>query len=232
MNRLFLLVCAVAGSGALLWWWLAPSGNEEALQAIPARDTAVGAAVQIIAFGDSLTAGYGLPAREAYPAQLEAALRGVGFDVTVVNAGVSGETTRGNLERAAFIRSQNPDIVLLGIGGNDALRLLPFFETEKNLRETITTLRSGENPPVLILLTMQAPLTSGLGYKRDFDALYKKLAEEYNLITVPFLTTELFLDSGNKLPDGIHYNKIGYEKVVNQYLVPTVTEVLERVKGE
>lgn len=232
MNRLFLLFCAVVGFGVLLWWWLAPNANTEAVRAIPARDTAAGVAVRIIAFGDSLTAGYGLPAREAYPAQLEAALQEAGFAVAVVNAGVSGETTRGNLERAAFIRSQNPDIVLLGIGGNDALRLLPFSETEKNIRETITTLRSGENPPVVILLTMQAPLTSGLGYKRDFDALYKNLAKEYGLIAVPFLTTELFLDNDNKLPDGIHYNKTGYEKVVTQYLLPTVSEVLEQLAGE
>ena len=83
------------------------------------------AAITIIAFGDSLTAGYGVQLREAYPAQLERVLRTQGYDVEVINSGVSGETTRGNKERASFIRSQNPDVVILGTGGNDALRSLP-----------------------------------------------------------------------------------------------------------
>jgi acyl-CoA thioesterase-1 len=182
----------------------------------------------IVAFGDSLTAGYGIPLTESYPAQLEARLKEKGYSVTVVNAGVSGETTRGNLERALFIRNQNPDIVLLGIGGNDALRLLPFEETEKNMRETITTLQSGDVVPQIVLLQMQAPLTSGLGYKQKFDALYETLSEEYNLMLVPFYTREVFLNPEYKLDDGIHFNKAGYAFVVEEYLLEPLIDLLKK----
>lgn len=207
-----------------------PSRNESVVSHIQTSPHQVGA-VTIIAFGDSLTAGYGLAAAEAYPAQLESALRTRGYDVSVINSGVSGETTKGNLERASFIRRQNADIVLLGIGGNDALRLLALDETRQNLRDTITTLQSGEGAPVVVLLKMQAPLTSGVGYKRDFDAMYEELAKEYNLVLVPFLTTELFLDSANKQSDGIHYNATGYQKVVDLYLVPELIPILDKLGG-
>ncbi len=229
MNKYLLTGLGILLIG-VLWWWLTPNDNERAISNINPRETP-GATVSIIAFGDSLTAGYGLPASEAYPAQLEKALRSAGYSVSVINAGVSGETTRGNLERSSFIRSQNPDIVLLGIGGNDALRLLPLAETEKNIRETISTLTGGENPPVVILLRMQAPLTAGLDYKQDFDALYEKLAKEYDLVLIPFLTAELFLDPENKLEDGIHYNAKGYKQVVDQYISPVLVKILDQIEA-
>ncbi|MEZ4195604.1 MAG: arylesterase [Candidatus Paceibacterota bacterium] len=188
--------------------------------------------VKIVAFGDSLTAGLGLPISDSYPAQLETALTAKQLAVTVINSGVSGETTKGNLERASFIRSQNPDIVLLGIGGNDALRLLPISETRKNIDETIGILKGGVNPPVVILLQMQAPLNAGLGYKNEFDSIYEELAEKHNILLVPFLTAEIFLDNANKLSDGIHLNQVGYGKVVDQYLMPVVEEVIIKLIGK
>jgi acyl-CoA thioesterase I len=188
-------------------------------------------AITIVAFGDSLTAGYGLPLTESYPAQLEQVLTARGLRVKVINAGVSGETTKGNLERAAFIRSQNPDIVLLGIGGNDALRALPVSETKANMLATIETLKSGENPPIVMLLQMQSPLNAGLRYKQEFDALYTDLAESESLVLLPFITTTIFLDQGNKLPDGIHLNKTGYAKVIELYLEEPVAEVVEKLGG-
>jgi acyl-CoA thioesterase I len=184
----------------------------------------------IIAFGDSLTAGYGLPAGESYPAQLETALKAEGKQVEVINAGVSGETTRGNLERAAFIRAQNPDIVLLGIGGNDALRVLPVSETRANITRTIETLKEGDNPPAIILLSMQSPLNSGLRYKQEFDAVYAEIAQAQSITLVPFLTTEVFLNQDNKLQDGIHLNKIGYGIVVKKYLLEPVVEAIENIE--
>lgn len=190
------------------------------------------AGIKIVAFGDSLTAGYGLMASEAYPAQLESRLEAEGYSVTVINAGVSGETTRGNLERVEFIKLQKPDLVLLGIGGNDALRALPLSETRANISATIEALQAGENPPLVVLLQMQAPLNAGFGYKQSFDALYEELAEQYRIRLVPFLTTELFFDADNKLGDGIHYNQVGYQKVVEMYLLPEVREVLDAMEGE
>ena len=186
--------------------------------------------IKIVAFGDSLTAGYGLVSGEAYPAQLEAKLKSVGYSVTVINAGVSGETTRGNLERVPFILSQKPDLVIWGIGGNDALRALPITETRSNMQATLKALTSGDNPPVVLMLQMQAPLNAGLSYKREFDALYESLASEYQVRLVPFLTAELFLDSANKQSDGIHYNKLGYEQVVTKHVAPAVIEVLEAME--
>jgi acyl-CoA thioesterase-1 len=184
--------------------------------------------IKIIAFGDSLTAGYNLLSYESYPAQLESRLTEAGFSVKIINSGVSGETTRGNLERANFIRSQNPDIVLLGIGGNDALRSLSVADVKSNIEKTIQILQSGENPPQVFLLQMQAPLNSGFAYKRQFDAVYPTLAKIYEIELVPFLTVEIFLDSSNVLSDGIHLNKQGYRKVVNQHIFPALTKELSR----
>lgn len=224
---LSLLVGLIILSG---FWLLWGDNNKEVIATIPTRDITIGA-VKIIAFGDSLTAGFGLPQSESYPAQLEMALKEKGLSVTMINSGVSGETTRGNLERAEFIRDQNPDIVLLGIGGNDALRALPLGETKKNLGQTITTLKDGVNPPVVILLQMQSPLNAGLSYKQEFDGMYKELAATHQLILVPFITTEVFFVTANKLPDGIHLNQVGYQKVVELYLLEPVSKVVGRLGG-
>lgn len=180
----------------------------------------------IIAFGDSLTAGYRLPLSESYPAQLEAKLVSEGFSVRVINAGVSGETTQGNRERAEFIRGQNPNIVILGIGGNDALRALPLSETKKNIQATIEALLSGMEPPKIILLKMQAPLNSGIAYKKEFDAIYEDIAEAYDIPLVPFLVLEVFLNSKYMLDDGIHPNKDGYNVLVEKYIWKEVAKLI------
>ncbi len=204
------------------------SRNEQVISDIKSKPQIEGT-VKIIAFGDSLTAGYGLLAGESYPAQLELALKAKGLAVTVINSGVSGETTKGNLERATFIRKQNPDVVLLGIGGNDALRLLPVEETKKNILETITILKSGINPPVIVLLKMQAPINAGLKYKQLFDSLYSEISESEKILLLPFITAEVFLNSSYKLPDGIHFNKAGYQKIIELYLLQPMIEIIEKI---
>lgn len=229
LNKVIVAVLVIAGGLA----WLFSRDvydNKSLVSDIAPRSTDDGT-VKIIALGDSLTAGYGLPISESYPAQLESALIEQGLKVKVINSGVSGETTRGNLERAAFIRNQAPDIVLLGIGGNDALRLLPLTETKDNLRKTVEILRSGPNPPVVILLQMQAPLNVGLSYKQSFDAMYKEVASEFGLILLPFITAEVFLKAQNKLPDGIHLNRSGYGEVVRLYLLDRVGQVVRQIGG-
>lgn len=215
---IILLACLLGGYMYLL------SNREAGTGQGATASTTSGNTITIVAFGDSLTAGYGLPISESYPAQLETALRAQGLPVTVINSGVSGETTKGNLERAAFIRSQNPDIVLLGIGGNDALRALPLADTKKNITDTITTLKAGNTPPVVFLLQMQSPLNAGFAYKREFDALYQTLADENDIELLPFVTTKIFLNSDFVLPDRIHLNKAGYAEVVNLYLSEPVAE--------
>lgn len=230
MVKIINIGVGVAVLAIAVYFFFLRDSNQAALDTISERPQASGG-VTVIAFGDSLTAGYGLPINESYPAQLDAALKAEGIQATVINAGVSGETTRGNLERAEFIRSQNPDIVLLGIGGNDALRELPVVDTKANIIQTIKTLKSGENPPVVVLLKMQSPLNAGLSYKREFDAMYEEIAESEEIILVPFLTAEIFLKQENKLSDGIHLNKVGYGKVVQDYLLEPVTEVIEKIEG-
>ena len=226
--KIAIIVLLLAGAAG--YFFFGNDTNKKVIDTIPEKKVSA-SGVTIVAFGDSLTAGYGLPENESYPAQLEVALKAAGKNVTVINSGVSGETTRGNLERAPFIRSQNPDIVLLGIGGNDALRALPIEDTIKNINETISILKDGENPPVVILLQMQSPLNAGVSYKRTFDALYKDIATAQGVMLLPFLTTEIFLNQENKISDGIHLNKVGYSKVVEQYLLEPVSDVVTKLGG-
>jgi len=212
------------------YFFFGRDNNDTVIANLPERENTTTMGTKIITYGDSLTAGYGLSASETYPAQLEAKLKAEGYEVEVINAGVSGETTKGNLERVDFVKKQNPDLVILGIGGNDALRLLPVAETRKNIDEALTKLASGANPPVVLLLQMQAPLTAGLGYKQEFDVMYEELATKHEALLVPFLTAELFFDNKNKLGDGIHYNALGYSKVVDKYIYPVVSQVLDKIE--
>ncbi len=181
----------------------------------------------IIAFGDSLTAGYGLPLYESYPAQLEDKLKAEGLNVKVINAGVSGETTKGNNERANFVKEQKPNMVILGIGGNDALRALPISEMKNNMKSTIEIIKNAETKPKIILLQIQSPLNAGFKYKSEFDQVYKDLAKEYDLPLVPFLVSSVFLNSDLMLEDRIHPNKEGYKKLVDEYVAPAVLKEIK-----
>jgi acyl-CoA thioesterase I len=180
----------------------------------------------IIAFGDSLTTGYSLPLSESYPAQLEIALREKGKSVKVINTGVSGETSFGNLERAKFIRQQNADMVILGIGGNDALRNLPVQEMKENISKTIEALQSGSNPPKVFLLGIVAPANLGIKYKKEFDSAYTDLAKKYKVKLIPFVVPEVFTDQSLMTYDGIHPNKDGYKALIDKYILPSVIEKL------
>ncbi len=228
-TKKLVLLGGLVVAGIASFFLLRSDSNERILSEVTPRTTA--GDITIVAFGDSLTAGYDLSANEAYPAKLEAALKAEGKSVRVINAGISGETTRGNFERAEFIRNQNPDIVLLGIGGNDALRQLSLEEAKKNITETIKTLKSGENPPVIVLLQMQAPINAGLSYKKTFDAMYPAIAEEQGVLLAPFLTLDVFLNPENKLADGIHLNATGYGIVVDEYLMPVVLPLIEQLES-
>lgn len=223
LSYIFILLVAI--TGIVFYALRAPTNNEKVETTGPEAETQA-STYKIVAFGDSLTAGYGLPLLDSYPSELERELRAAGRSVSVINAGISGETSRGNRERAEFIRSQNPQIVLLGIGGNDALRALPTSELKKNISETVEVLTSGTNPPEVILLQMQAPQNAGADYKREFDAIYTDVAKSYSLTLIPFLVEEVFLNRNLLLSDGIHPNKEGYKILVSKYIYP---EVLKRI---
>jgi len=181
----------------------------------------------IIAFGDSLTAGYGISLEDAYPKQLEKALVGKGYDVTIINSGVSGETTAGGVRRVEFIRDQGSELVLLGLGANDALRRIPVEETEKNLRIMLDVFRDGKIP--VILLGMKSPLNAGLGYAQAFNAMYPRLSQEYDVPLVEFFLEGVALRRELNIEDGIHPNTEGYKKIVEENLLPTVVPVAKEL---
>ena len=152
-----------------------------ALTALPARAEEP---VTLVALGDSLTAGYNLPASEAFPAQLEAALRERGHDVTIVNAGVSGDTASGGRDRVDWSVEDGTDGVIIALGANDMLRGLDPARTRAALEETITRLL--ERDIAVLLAGMMAGRNLGPDFAAAFDAIYPELAEEHGVMLYPF----------------------------------------------
>lgn len=184
--------------------------------ASPAAEVA-GPQVNVLAFGDSLFAGYGLadPATQSYPARLEAALRGEGRNVRIANAGVSGDTTAAGRQRLAFtLDSQptKPDLVLLELGGNDLLRGLPPEQTRANLVAMLDELKKRQIP--VALFSLQAPPNYGARWQSEFDAIYPALAKEYGATLVPFVTEAVFADPAMLQADRVHPTDKGVAALV------------------
>lgn len=181
---------------------------------------------KIVAFGDSLTAGLNVDLKDSYPSILEATLQSDAqykkFNRTfkVVNMGVSGETTTGGLERVDFVLAQKPDLILLGLGANDMLRSVDPSIVSTNLNQVIKKLRATGVP--VIVLGMQSVLSNGFGYKRDFDAIYPKLAKTYKLPLVPFFLEGVALIPSLNTSDGIHPNRAGYEMIITKNILPVL----------
>lgn len=165
-----------------------------------------GAQVNILAFGDSLFAGYGLASpAQSYPAQLEQALRTEGRNVRIVNAGVSGDTTAAGRQRLAFTldsQGAKPDLVLLELGGNDLLRGLPPEQTRANLDAMLAELKKRQIP--VVLMGLQAPPNYGSTFLQQFDAIYPDLAKTYGATLVPFVTAQVFTNPKLIQPDRVH----------------------------
>jgi acyl-CoA thioesterase-1 len=181
----------------------------------------------IIAMGDSITAGYGLRLEEAWPAVLEHALRGKGYAVRVVNAGVSGETTAGGLRRAEFIARQDPDIIILALGGNDALRGIDPAATRNQLAGTLEMLQMRSRATV-VLAGMLAPRNMGESYALQFDAIYPALAEEFHVPLIPFILEGVALDPELNQSDGIHPNAKGQEIIAMDVVLPMTETLLKK----
>lgn len=217
---LLLVMGVMLALGAIAWGWIdhvetpSPSPQPPLVSDQPM--------IQIVAFGDSLTAGYNLALDDAYPAQLERLLRERGYAVEVINAGVSGETSAGGVRRASFIRSLNPDIVLFGLGGNDALRLLPEEALEQNLEAALQTLLAGPEAPRVLLLGMRAPANADRTYRVGFDQIYPRVAKRFAVPLIPFWLEGVALDPRYTLPDGIHPNREGYAKVIEAHILPAL----------
>lgn len=165
----------------------------------------------IIALGDSLTAGYGVEESLSYPNRLQNRLNKEGFPHRVINAGVSGDTTAGGLRRINWVLKQQPDIVILALGANDALRGLPPSEIEKNLK-SITKMCLAKGVKVL-LAGMKAPPNYGQKYSKEFEEIYYRLAKVNNIPYVPFLLEGVAGIKGLNQPDGIHPTAEGYALV-------------------
>lgn len=170
----------------------------------------------ILFYGDSLTAGYGLSAQEAFPALTEAELNKSGKKVKVINGGLSGETSAGGLARIDWTLKQNIDVFILELGANDGLRGLPLDQTKKNLQEIITKVKA-KYPNVKIILTgMMVPPNMGKEYSDGFKKIYPELASKNRLPLYPFLLEGVAGNEKLNQADGIHPNREGHKIIAKK----------------
>jgi len=170
---------------------------------------------RILAFGDSLFAGYQVGERESYPAQLEATLRGMGINARVTNAGVSGDTSAAGRQRLGFVldgMAGPPELVIVELGGNDLLRAIPPGQTRENLAAILAELQERRIP--VLLMGMRAPPNLGEAFVREFDGLYPALAERFDTALVPFFLEPVYDKPALILPDRIHPTAEGIEALV------------------
>lgn len=192
--------------------------------------------VTVVALGDSLTAGYGLPQEEGFVPQLQAWLTAQGQDVVVVNAGVSGDTTAGGLARLDWSLTPQVDAMIVTLGGNDLLRGIDPASSRANLEAILKGAQTRQLP--VLLVAMSAPGNYGPEYKRDFDAIYPELAAQYGTLLAPGFFAPLLQEGADPAglapylqPDGLHPNKNGVAKIVAG-LGPQVLELLVKVPME
>ena len=180
----------------------------------------------VVAFGDSLYAGYGVDQKDGFAPELQAALRAEGKDVRVHNAGVSGDTTAAGLRRMDFVLdslSRKPDLVILGLGGNDMLRGLKPSETRANMEAMVKKLRDRDIP--VMLTGMLAPPNLGADFTKQFNVIYPALAKQYNLPLYPFFMDGVVGHPDLFLPDGIHPTAEGIDVIVGK-MTPQVAAAL------
>jgi len=180
--------------------------------------------VKILAVGDSLTAGYGLVAPDGFVPRLEAALKADGYNVKIVNAGVSGDTTAGGKARLGWSLAEKPDAVLLELGANDALRGISPAASEANLEAMLRALQDRQIP--VLLIGMKSPPNLGADYVTAFEAIYPRLAARYKAPLYPFFLDGVAANSALNQPDGIHPNAEGVHEIVRRFL-PVVAKFLD-----
>lgn len=185
--------------------------------------------ITIVALGDSLTAGYGLPnAADAFPAKLEAALKARGHDVRVENAGVSGDTATGGLARLDWALGPETDGVIVELGANDMLRGVDPKETRKAIDGIVARL-SERGLPVLVAGMLAAP-NLGEPYGRAFNAIFPEVAERYGAVFYPFFLDGVAADPKLNQPDGIHPTAAGVDVIVERIL-PSAEALIERIEN-
>lgn len=183
---------------------------------------------RLLVLGDSLVAGYGLPPGQSLPDQLQRDLATRGVSVAVINAGVSGDTTAGGLARLDWSLADNPDAVIIVLGGNDMLRGLPPEGTAANLDAIVSRLRGREIE--VLLAGMMAPRNLGPAYVEAFDAIYPALARRHDIEFYPFFLDGVALDPALNLDDGLHPNMQGISEI-SRRMLPVVERLLARLGG-
>ncbi|MAM40760.1 MAG: carboxylesterase [Erythrobacter sp.] len=177
---------------------------------------------RILAFGDSLFAGYNLAEHQGYPERLERALRKEGVNARVIDAGVSGDTSAAGRQRLAFVldqQAEKPDLVMLELGGNDMLRGIDPADTRANFEAMLEELQSRDIP--VLLMGMRAPPNYGPDYQQRFDAIYGELAADYDAELVPFWLESIYEEPSLFQSDRIHPT----EKGVDMLVADTVDDV-------
>ena len=182
------------------------------------------APVRILAFGDSLTAGYGLPEGDGFVPQLQRALQKMGREVTVINGGLSGDTTAGGLSRLDWMLAEKPEFVILELGANDMLRGLSPDEARANLDATIKRIK--DSGAKLLLAGMLAPRNLGADYQARFDSIYPDLAKAHGVALYPFFLDGVAAKPELNQQDGLHPTKEGVAVIVGNIL-PYVAKLLD-----
>lgn len=187
---------------------------------------------RILFVGDSLTAGYQLGKEFAFPALLQSRLLERGTPVDIINAGISGDTSAGGLARMDWLLKRPPDILVLGLGANDALRGIPPGETLSNLSRIIEKARTANPEMGILLLGMLAPPNMGEDYQTSFAAIFQTLAaDEHHISLVPFFLEGVAGNPDLNLGDGIHPNAEGHRKIAS-LLLPHLQNLLQKKESE
>ena len=181
------------------------------------------APIKILAFGTSLTQGLGLPPGTEYTAVLQEKLKAAGVDAKIINAGVSGDTSADGLSRLDWSLADKPTAAIVEMGSNDALRGLAPAQTEKNLGAILAKLKTGH--VAVLLCGMHAPRNLGPEYAAQFDAIYPRLAKQYDVLFYPFILDGVALNPKLNQPDGIHPNPAGVKIIVSRIL-PYVQQLI------
>ncbi|WP_236025252.1 arylesterase [Arenibaculum pallidiluteum] len=193
--------------------------------ATPARAAGT---LRILALGDSLTAGFGLPPEESFTTKLEQALKARGHDVSVINGGVSGDTTAGGLARLDWSLADSPGLVIVELGANDGLRGIDPAATRANLDAILTRLKERGIP--VLLAGMYAPRNLGRDFAERFDRIFPELAAKHDVALYPFFLDGVATDPKLNQPDGIHPNAAGVAVIVER-IVPAVEPLVRAAQG-
>ncbi|WP_414472716.1 arylesterase [Microvirga sp. M2] len=213
-------------SGPLMTIIFACAAALAAMIAPSSGPLAQGRTLHLVALGDSLTAGFGLPQEAAFPVVLERALKAKGYNVEIANAGVSGDTSSGGLDRLDWSVPDGTDGVILELGANDMLRGLDPAVTRRNI-ETIVERLKARNIPVM-LAGMYASRNLGADYAGKFDTIYSDIAKKHDLVLYPFFLYGIAGELSLNQSDGMHPTAKGVEIIVDRIL-PTVESFLARL---